>query len=188
MSIPIANLYRHLNGFSLYQSKSLLGRIGCSIAIQEIRETESKSTSTKSRRCITISVDDTNVSKYGKLLSYCSTAGKKHNYTIRGQNVLGRTIKMGNMIIPLNIRIVGKQGRGNTDKPSLFHAMLKEVLDFFDAQGIDLRQYPITFDSWYGSKRLVQNLPEFGFDRILFHGKINYVMEINNENIKLSKT
>ncbi|MCG9127363.1 hypothetical protein JT359_07135 [Candidatus Poribacteria bacterium] len=188
LSIPKANLYRHLKGFSVYQWKSLLVRIGCSIAIQEIQETESKSASTKSRRCITISVDDTNVSRYGKLLSYCyNWWSKKHNSTIRGQNVLGITIKIGNMIIPLNIRIVGKQGRGNTDKPSLFNAMLNEVLDFFDAQGIDLRQYPITFDSWYGSQRLVQNLSEIGFDRILFHGKSNYVMDINNENIKLSQ-
>ncbi|MCG9127377.1 transposase [Candidatus Poribacteria bacterium] len=188
MSIPKANLYRHLKGFSVYQWKSLLVRIGCSIAIQEIRETESKSASTKSRRCITISVDDTNVSRYGKLLSYCyNWWSKKHNSTIRGQNVLGITIKIGNMIIPLTIRIVGKQGRGNTDKPRLFHTMLKEVLDIFDAQGIDLRQYPITFDSWYGSKRLIQNLSELGFDRILFHGKSNYVMKINNENIKLSQ-
>ncbi|MCG9129559.1 hypothetical protein JT359_18370 [Candidatus Poribacteria bacterium] len=188
LSIPKANLYHHLKGFSVYQWISLLVRIGCSITIQEIRETESESASTKSRRCITISVDDTNVSRYGKLLSYCyNWWSKKHNSTIQGQDVLGITIKIGKRIIPLKIRIVGKQWGGNTDKPNLFNAMLKEVLDFFDAQGIDLRQYPITFVSWYGSKRLIQNLSEFGFDRILFHGKSNYMMEINHENIKLSQ-
>ncbi|MCG9126465.1 hypothetical protein JT359_02585 [Candidatus Poribacteria bacterium] len=155
LSIPKANLYPHLKGFSVYQWKSLLVRIGCSIAIQEIQETETKSASTKSRRCITISVDETNVSRYSKLLSYCyNWWSKKHNSTIRGQNVLGITIKIGNMITPHNIRIVCKQGRDNTEKPNLFNTMLKEVLDFFNAQGIELSQYPITYGSWYGSEDL----------------------------------
>lgn len=188
LSLSKSKLYRRLNGFSLYQWKSLLVRIGCSIAIEEIRNTESKSASTQSRRCITISVDDTNDPRYGKLLSYCyNWWSKKQNNTIRGRNVLGITIKIGSMIIPLNLRIVSKQGRGNTDKPSLFNAMLKEVLDFFEAEGIELRKYPITFDSWYGSKKLVQSLSDLGFDRILVHGKNNYVMDIDNTNTKLSE-
>ncbi len=44
------------------------------------------------------------------------------------------------MIISLNLRIVSKQGRGNMDKPSLFAAMLKVVLSFFDDAGIDIRK------------------------------------------------
>ena len=187
LSLSKSKLYRHLNGFSLYQCKSLLLRIGCSTAIEEIRDTESKSASTQSRRCITISVDDTNDPRYGKVLSYCYNGwSKKQNNTIRGRNVLAITIKIGTIIIPLNIGIVSKQGRGNTDKPSLFDTMLREVLDFFDSAGIDLRKYPITFDSWYGSKELVQNLSDLGFDRILVHGKNNYVMTIDNTTTKLS--
>ena len=187
LSLSKSKLYRHLNGYSLYQWKSLLLRIGSSIAIEEIRKIVSKSASTLSRRCITISVDDTNDPRYGKVLSYCyNWWSKKQNNTIRGRNVLAITIKIGSMIIPLNIRIVSKQGRGNTDKPSLFDTMLREVLDFFDSAGIDLRKYPITFDSWYGSKELVQNLSELGFDRILIHGKNNYVMDIDNTKAKLS--
>lgn len=53
-------------------------------------------------------------------------------------------------------------GRGNTDKTSLVIVMLTEALEFFDAHGGDLRKYPITFDSWYGSRKLVDALsPEF---------------------------
>ncbi len=58
--------------------------------------------------------------------------------------MLGITLKIGSMIIPLNMCIVSKQGRGNTDKLSCFVAMLKAVLDFFDTSGVDLRKYPIT--------------------------------------------
>ena len=83
-------------------------------------------------------------------------------------------LKVGDVILPLNIRIVSKQGRGNTDKPTCFRTMIKEVLDVFDAEGVDLRKYPIPFDSWYGSKDLIEALSEFGFTCILIHGKSNY--------------
>ena len=53
-------LYRDLKAMSLYQWKSLLVGIASMIAIEAIRETEAKSAATQSRRCITLSVDDTN--------------------------------------------------------------------------------------------------------------------------------
>lgn len=188
LAIPTATLYRHLKSLSLYQWKCLLMRIGCAVAIAEVQDAETKSASTQSRRRITMSVDDTNDPRYGKLLSYCyKWWSKKHNNVIKGRNVLGITIKIGHMIIPLNICIVSKQGRGNTDKLSCFIVMLKEVLDIFDASGVDLRKYPITFDSWYGSHQLVESLSDIGFDRILIHGKSNYVMDIDNETAKLSQ-
>ena len=188
LEIPKSSLYRHLKDFSLYQWKRLFVRIGCAVALKEIRDTESKSASTKSRRLPTISVDGTNDPRHGKLLSDCYPWwSKKDNHAIRCRNVLGITIKIGTLIIPLNICIVSKQGRGNTSKPNLFVAMIKEVLDFFDAEGIDLRKYPITFDSWYGSKKLTDILSEMGFDIILIHGKNNYVMTIDGKKTKLSE-
>ena len=89
-------------------------------------------------------------------------------------------------MIPLDTRLVSKQGRGNTDKPNLVIAMLTDVLDFFDTQGVDLRKYPITFDSWYGSRKLVDVLSELGFASILVHGKNNYVITIGDTTAKLS--
>ena len=55
------------------------------------------------------------------------------------------------MNMPLNMRYVSKQGRGHTDKPACFVSMLKEILSFFDIQGVDLRRYPIAFDSMASS-------------------------------------
>lgn len=187
LAIPKAKLYRVLKGFSLYQWRCLLVRIGCSIALQEIADVESKSDSTKSRKRITLSVDDTNDPRYGKSLSLCfNWWSKKQNNAIKCRNVLGITIKIGKIVIPLNLRIVSKQGRSNTDKPSCFVDMLKEVLDFFDAQEVDLRKYPITFDSWYGSSNLVDILTEMGFTSVLIHGKNNLKMNIDGESSKLS--
>ncbi len=180
-------LYRDLKDMSLYQWKSLLVGITSTLAIEEIRQTASKSASTQSRRCITISVDDTNDSRYAKTLSYCyNWWSTQQNNAINCRNILAITLKVGDVILPLNIRIVSKQGRGNTDKPTCFRTMIEEVLDVFDAEGIDLRKYPITFDSWYGSKDLIETLLELGFTCILIHGKSNYVMEIDDQVGKLS--
>ncbi len=103
-----------------------------------------------------------------------------------GQNVLGITLKIGDIIISFNTRLVSKKGCGNIGKPKLLVAMLKEVLTFFDAEGIDLRKDPITFDSWYGSRKLIKTLSDLGFVSILVHGKSNYVMSIGDTTAKLS--
>jgi hypothetical protein len=80
---------------------------------------------------------------------------------------------------------VGKQGRANTTKPEIFREMLSQVLEFFRQEGIDLTQFPITFDSSYGSKDLADMLKEAGFDQILVHTKGNYVFSIGGERKKL---
>ena len=186
--IPKASLYRHLNEVSLYQWQCLFVHIGCSVALQEIRNAESQSASTRSRKCITISVDDTHNARDAKKVSYCyNWWSAKANQPVKGQNILGITIKIGKINIPLNMCLVSKQGRGNTDKPSCFVSMLKEILDFFDAEGVDLRKYPITFDSWYGSRKLIDILRKMGFETILIHAKNNYVMTIGEEKAKLSE-
>jgi ribonucleotide reductase alpha subunit len=64
--------------------------------------------------------------------------------------------------------------------------MLYEVLSFFEQKGINLTSFPITFDSWYGSKKLVNMLREVGFTSILIHAKGNYVFEIDGKKQKLS--
>ena len=187
LELPKARLYRPLGTLSLYHAKCLNLRLGCAIAVELIKDAESKSASTQSRRCITVSVDDTNVPRNGESLSYCARWwSKKHNTAIKCQNVLGITLKVGKRVIPLDLRLVSKQGRGNTDKPSLVIAMLKDVFAFFDAHDIDLRKYPITFDSWYGSRTMVETLSALGCVSILIHGKNNYVMTIGDTHAKLS--
>ena len=187
LKLPKARLYREIGSLSLYHAKSLNLRLGCAMALDFIKDAESKSASTQSRRCITLSVDDTNLPRNGETLAYTSNYGSTTQKTsIWCQNVLGITLKIGSVVLPLDMRLVSKQGRGNTDKPSLVIAMLQEVLEFFDAHGIDLRKYPITFDSWYGSRKLVETLSDLGFVSILVHGKNNYVMRIGDTTAKLS--
>ena len=181
LKLPKARLYREIGSLSLYHAKSLNLRLGCAMALDFIKDAESKSASTQSRRCITLSVDDTNLPRNGETLAYTSNYWSTTQKTsIWCQNVLGITLKIGSVVLPLDMRLVSKQGRGNTDKPSLVIVMIKEVLAFFDAHEIDLRKYPITFDSWYGSRKLVETLSDLGFASILVHGKNNYVMRIGD--------
>ena len=187
LKLPKAGLYRRIGSLSLYHAKSLNLRLGCAMAVDFIKDAESKSASTQSRRCITVSVDDTNLPREGDTLAYTSNYwSKKHNTSIWCQNVLGITLKIGDIVLPLNMRLVSKQGYQNTDKPSLVMTMIKDVLAFFDVHEIDLRKYPITFDSWYGSRKLVDALSGLGFASILIHGKNNYVMRIGDTTAKLS--
>ena len=187
LRLPKARLYRRIGSLSLYHAKSLNLRLGCAMALDFIKDAENKSASTQSRRCMTLSVDDTHLPREADALSYCSNYySTKHKTSIWCQNVLGITLKVGDSVIPLDMRLVSKQGRGNTDKPTLVMTMIKEVLEFFDTQGIDLRKYPITFDSWYGSRKLVDALADLGFTSILIHGKNNYVMTIGDTTAKLS--
>ena len=184
--IPKASLYRHLNDKSLSVAAPICAyRMFCCTTGDQCR---SQSASTRSRKCITISVDDTHKAQDTEKVSYCyNWWSTKANQPVKGQNILGITIKIGKINIPLNMCYVSKQGRGNTDKPSCFVSMLKEILDFFDTQGVELRKYPITFDSWYGSRKLIDILRKMGFETILIHAKNNYVMTIGEEKAKLSE-
>jgi hypothetical protein len=180
-------VYSAIKGWSIFLSRKLLFFIGCHIASKIIKDTINKSPATLSRMRITINVDDTVVNRMGKLISLTySWFSSKHNNPIRGQNIIAITIKIGDRIIPLNVRPVSKQGRGNTSKPAIFRDMLGEVLSFFQQEGIDLTKFPITFDSWYGSKKLVDILSEKRFTTILIHSKSNYVFTIDGKKQKLS--
>ena len=187
LEIPKSALYEHLSEFSLHQWKRMLLVIGCTAAVERIKQTESMSAATKSRRRITLSVDDTVQQRSGKILSYCYHwySGRFHK-TLNGQNLLAVTIKIGDEIIPLGVRLVAKQGRANTEKPKILVDMMADITTFFKKHDIDITSYPITFDSWYGSQPLREDLEEIGFSQILVHAKSNYVFTIGEFKAKLS--
>lgn len=185
LGIDKNKVYSAIKEWSVFLSRKLLFLIGCHIASMLIKYANSKSPSTLSRLRITLCVDDTVVNRAGKLISLTySWFSSKHDNPINGQNIIAITIKIGDRIIPLNVRPV--KGRGNTSKPAIFKDMLDEVLNFFQQAGIDLTKFPITFDSWYGSKPLIDMLSEVGFTTIEIHAKSNYVFTIDGKKQKLS--
>ncbi len=187
LGIDKNKVYSAIKEWSIFLSRKLLFIIGCHIASMLIKSAISKSPSNLSRLKITINVDDTVVNRMGKLISLTySWFSSKHNNPINGQNIIAITIKIGDRIIPLNVRPVSKQGRGNTSRPAIFKDMPGEVISFFQQEGIDLTKFPITFDSWYGSKPLVDMLSEAKFTTILIHARGNYVFTIDGKKQKLS--
>ena len=78
MKLPKAGLYRDVHAVSLYHWKCLNMRLGCASTLEFIKDTELKSASTQSRRRITLSVDDSNVDRYGKRLLIVQTGGQKN--------------------------------------------------------------------------------------------------------------
>ena len=180
-------VYDAINSWSIYHLRKLFLNAGFSQVKELIAEVLTKSPATLSRMRITLCVDDTVIDRMGNLMSltYSWFSGRHHD-VVKGQNIIAITIKIGERVIPLCIRPVGKQGRGNTSKPEIFRDMLDSVLELFQQEGIDLNQFPITFDSWYGSHDLVKILKEAGFDQILIHAKSNYVFTIDGKKQKLS--
>jgi hypothetical protein len=187
LGIPTSTLYSRLASFSCYQWKRLLLEVGCNQAKDLIETTNEMSDATKSRRRITLSVDDTVQERNGKVLSYCYNwySGRFHQ-TLKGQNILAVTIKIGEVVLPLKVQLVAKQGRANTSKPAILKEMMKEIKAFFEDHNLDITEYPISFDSWYGSKNLTEVLEELGFSTVLIHAKSNYVFTIDGVKQKLS--
>jgi hypothetical protein len=187
LDIDKNKVYDAINSWSIYHLRKLFLLAGFPEAKKLIEDALTKSPATLSRMRITLCVDDTVIDRLGKLISLTySWYSGKHHHVVKGQNIIAITIKIGQRIIPLCIRPVGKQGRGNTSKPDIFREMLHSVLELYKQEGIDLNRFPITFDSWYGSDGLVDILAEKGFDQIIVHAKSNYVFTIEGKKQKLS--
>lgn len=188
LGIDKNKVYEAIQSWSIFTFRKMYLMAGYAEAKAIIGEALSKSPATMSRLRITLSVDDTVIDRLGNVISLTySWFSGKHKEVVNGQNIIVLTMKIGKRVIPLSIRPVSKQGRGNTSKPDIFSDMIHEVLELFKKDGIDLTRFPITFDSWYGSKDLVDILVEAKFDQILIHAKSNYVFTISGETKKLSE-
>ena len=188
LGIDKNKVYEAIKSWSIFQFRRMFLLAGYQEVAKLIKEALAKSPATLSRMRITLCVDDTVVDRQGKLISLTySWYSGRHKEVVKGQNIITITIKIGDRIIPLCIRPVSKQGRANTSKPEIFREMIHEVVELFEQDGIHLTQFPITFDSWYGSSDLVEILAEEGFDQILIHAKSNYVFTIDGKRAKLSE-
>ena len=115
LNIDKNKVYDAINSWSIYHLRKLFLLAGFPEAKSLIEDALTKSPATLSRMRITLCVDDTVIDRLGNLISltYNWYSGK-HHHVVKGQNVIAITIKIGQRVIPLCIRPVGKQGRGNT--------------------------------------------------------------------------
>jgi hypothetical protein len=188
LGVPHQKLYNTIKELSLYSLKKMLMQFMVKQAVVQITPLLQKSNATKSRSGITLAIDNSVIDRIGRMLrctwSWYSGRCKK---VVNGQDLLGIVLTFNGIALPLHLLFCSKQGRANTDKPSLLLAMLKDLKEAFKKEGIDITAFPLTLDSWFVSCELKLQLHSLGFAKIIIAGKGNYTFTIENKKQKASE-
>ena len=128
-------------------------------AIEHLKPVLHKSAATQSRAGMTLSIDNSVIDRFGKLLR-CpwSWLSGRHHAIVRGQDLLGIILTINHIALPLHLLFCSKQGRYNTNKADLFICMLSHLKTAFALEGVDMTKIPLTMDSWFVSQPLRQRL------------------------------
>jgi hypothetical protein len=179
LEVPHQRFYAELKDWSVYQVKKMLLRFMVKQAAEKLQPVLSKSASTRSRAGATLSIDNSVMDRFGRLLR-CTWSGYRGRYhkVIRGQDLLGIVLTIQNIALPLHLLFCPKQGRYHTTKADLLIFMLTQLKTAFLREGIDITQLPLTMDSAYVSQDLRERLHELGCIDIIIAGKGNYVFTI----------
>ena len=182
LDIPHQSFYTVLKEWSLYHVRKMLRLFMVRLAADKLKPVISKSDSTRSRAGVTISIDNSVMDRFGKLLrcTYNWFSGRHHK-VIRGQDLLGIVLTIHQIALPLHLLFCPKQGRYHTTKADLLIAMLTQLKSDFHREGIDITQFPLTLDSGFVSEALKKRLHQIGFTQIIIAGKGNYVFTMNGQ-------
>jgi hypothetical protein len=162
--------------------KKMLLRFMVKKAAEELKPVMSKSAATRSRAGMSLSIDNSVMDRFGKLIrcTYNWYSGRYHK-VIRGQDLLGIVLTINNIALPLHLLFCPKQGRYHTKKADLLIFMLKQLKAEFYREGVDIARLPLTLDSAYVSQELRDRLHQLGFSQIIIAGKGNYVFTIDGQ-------
>ena len=187
LDIPHQRFYTELKGWSPYHVKKMLRLFMVKQAAEKLKSVMSKSDPTRSRAGVTLSIDNSVMDRFGKLLrcTYNWFSGRHHK-VIRGQDLLGIVLTIHQVALPLHLLFCPKQGRYNTKKADLLISMFRQLKEDFNREGIDITQFPLTLDSGFVSEELRQRLHQLGFTKIIIAGKGSYVFTINGQKQKAS--
>jgi hypothetical protein len=182
LEVPHQNFYTELKNWSIYHVKKMLLRFMVKQAAEQLKPIMSKSAATRSRAGMTLSIDNSVMDRFGKLLrcTWSWYSGRYHK-VIRGQDLLGIVLTIQHIALPLHLLFCPKQGRYHTTKADVLIFMLTQLKTEFLREGIDISQLPLTMDSAYVSQELRQRLHQLGFIDIIIAGKGNYVFTIDTQ-------
>src|SRR5437773_4510154 len=182
LGIPHQKFYAELKNWSVYHLKKMLVRFMMKQAVEHLKPILQKSAATQSRARMTLSIDNSVIDRFGKLLRCTwSWFSGRHHDVVRGQDLLGIVLTINHIAFPLHLLFCPKQGRYHTNKADLLIFMLTQLKDEFDREGIDITQLPLTLDSAFVSQELRQRLHQLGFTQIIIAGKGNYVFTIDEK-------
>jgi hypothetical protein len=182
LDVPHQKFYAALKDWSVYHVKKMLLRFMVKQAAEHLKPVMSKSAATRSRAGMTLSIDNSVMDRFGKLLrcAWNWYSGRYHK-VIRGQDLLGIVLTIHHIALPLHLLFCPKQGRYHTTKADLLIFMLKQLKSAFHHEGIDITQLPLTLDSGYVSQELRERLHQLGFSHIIIAGKGHYVFTIDGQ-------
>jgi hypothetical protein len=182
LDIPHQKLYEQLKDWSIYYLKEMLLRFMIKQAVEHLKPALEKSAATQSRAGLTLSIDNSVMDRFGKLLrcTWNWYSGRYHK-VIHGQDLLGVVLTINQIALPLHLLFCAKQGRYNTNKADTLIFMLSRLKAAFAREGIDLTKIPMTMDSWFVSQPLRQRLHSVGFTKIIIAGKSNYTFTIDGK-------
>src|SRR5712691_7643809 len=128
-------------------------------AVEHLKPVLDQSAATRSRAGMTLSIDNSVMDRFGKLLrcTWSWYSGRFHK-VIRGQDLLGIVLTINHIALPLHLLFCPKQGRYNTNKADVLIFMLSRLKAAFASEGIDLTTLPLTMDSWFVSQPLRERL------------------------------
>src|SRR6267142_3240467 len=102
----------------------------------------SKSAATRSRAGTTLSIDNSDMDRFGNLLRcpWSWSSGRYHK-VIRGQDFLGIVFTIAHIALPLHVLFCPKQGRYHTTKADLLIFMLNRSKLNFLVKGLILSNF-----------------------------------------------
>ena len=151
-------------------------------AIEHLKPVMHKSAATQSRAGMTLSIDNSVMDRFGKLLRCTwSWLSGRHHDVVRGQDLLGIVLTINHIVLPLYLLFCPKQWRYNTTKADLFIFMLSRLKTACALEGVDITKIPLTMDSWFVSQPLRERLYRLGFTKIIIAGKSNDTFTIGQK-------
>jgi len=182
LEVPHQQFSTVLKEWSVYQVKKMLLHFMVKQAAEKLKPVMSKSAATRSRAGTTLSIDNSVMDRFGKLLrcTWSWYSGRYHK-VIRGQDLLGIVFTIHHIAFPVHVLFCPKQGRYHTTKADVLLFMLTQLKTAFLREGIDITQLPLTMDSAYVSQELRERLHQLGFSQIIIAGKGNDVFTIDEK-------
>ena len=148
LGIKPDKIYQQINQWSLYKLKRTLLQMMVSVAAQNIQQIRTKSRATQSRANLTLAIDDSVIDRAGnRLRCTWSWYSGRWKTVVTGQNLLGIILTINGKPLPIHLLFCSKQGRKNSNKPSLLISMLTQLKEEFLCHEVDITDLPITLDS-----------------------------------------
>src|SRR5205809_6546916 len=145
LEVPHQQFSTALKEWSVYHVKKMVMSFMVKQAAEKLKPVISKSAATRSRAGTTLSIDNSVMDRFGKLLrcTWNWYSGRYHK-VIRGQDLLGIVFTIHHIALPLHLLFCPKQGRYQTTKADLLIFMLKQVKTAFLREGKHITQLLLT--------------------------------------------